>query len=282
VEAPSGSEPDLRRTDFSSLQRIIERESGIFVTQPSLLVQRLTRRLRDLELDSFSDYARRVEADADERVTMLEQVCTHETRFFREPQQFQFLEQVLCDSWTQQVNSGTRARRLRIWSAGCATGEEPFSLAMSLRSRLPSWQLEIIATDISRTALARCSSATWPIARANDIPERHLRRFMLQGTGTLAGNMRAADELRHHVRTSCVNLAAPPYGVGTPFDAIFCRNVLIYFRDELRTRVIERIVECLAPNGYLFLGHAEGLGSHAHQVRAVGPIVYQKQCASSR
>jgi len=274
-------EPEISPSDFTRLQHIIEKDSGIFVANPSLLVQRLSKRLHQLDVASFGAYAERVELDTSERQEMLEGICTHETRFFREPQQFDYLERELCDRWIRQADAGSREARLRIWSAGCATGEEPYSLAMVLRSRMPTWRLEVLASDLSRAALDRVATGTWPIARAEDIPERYLRRYMLEGTGSLAGHMRAADELRTLVRTARINLAKPCAALQGAFDAIYCRNVLIYFREELRTQVIERMLSHLAPGGYLFLGHAEGLGRHEHGVRAVGPIVYQSASESA-
>ena len=271
----------LSEADFARLQRMIEQRSGIFVTSPALLVQRLTRRLRDLELDTFGAYCARLTHDADEQTHMLECICTHETRFFREPQQLQFFETV-CHGWHARADQGSRERALRVWSAGCASGEEPYTLAMILRAHLPAWRVEILASDLSSCALGRVDAATWPIARASEIPDTYLRRFMLQGTGTQDGWMRAAPELQALVRSQRINLVEPDGPPEGHFDAVFCRNVLIYFREPFRTRVLERLLRHLTPGGYLFLGHAEGLGAHSHDVRAVGPIVYQSAAQGAR
>jgi len=272
-------EAQLRSAEFRRLQQLVERESGLFVASPSLLVQRLGRRLRDLALPSFAEYCQRVELDPDERVQMIEQLCTHETRFFRQARQFRFLEEVLCPGWLAQADAAQRPRRLQIWSAGCATGEEPYSIAMVLRARLPLWQIEVLATDLSSAALACTREATWPVSRARDVPRPHLQRFMLQGTGPKRGRMRATDELRALVRVEHLNLNDPAYALRGPFDAIFCRNVLMYFRDEVRSRVLARVLAHLAPDGRLFLGHSEGLAAQQHGVRTVGPIVYAHEGA---
>jgi chemotaxis protein methyltransferase CheR len=270
------SEAQLRPADFRRLQQLLERESGIFVANPTLLIQRLARRVRELALESFTGYCDLIESDSAERIQMVEHMCTHETRFFRQARQFRFLEDTLCPLWLTEADAARRARTLRIWSAGCATGEEPYSIAMVLRARLPLWQIEVLATDLSSVALAHTRAATWPLARARDIPALHLQRFMLEGTGAQQGRMRATEELQALVRTEPLNLVEPRYALGGPFDAIFCRNVLMYFRDEVRARVIARVLEQLAPAGRLFLGHSEGLAAQQRDVRTVGPIVYTR------
>ncbi len=267
-------EAQLRPADFRRLQQLLEQSSGIFVASPALLIQRLSRRVRELPLGSFAEYCDRVERDSAERMQMIEQLCTHETRFFRQVRQFRFLEETLCPFWIAEADAGRRPRTVRVWSAGCATGEEPFSLAMVLRARLPLWQIEVLATDVSSLALARTREATWPLSRARDIPAPHLQRFMLQGTGDKHGRMRATEELRALVRPETLNLMDPHYALRGPFDVIFCRNVLMYFRDEVRARVVARVLGHLAPRGRLFLGHSEGLAAQQRNVRTVGPIVY--------
>jgi chemotaxis protein methyltransferase CheR len=267
-------EAQLRPPEFRRLQQLLEQSSGIFVASPALLIQRLARRLRDLSLESFAEYCERVESDSAERVQMIEQMCTHETRFFRQARQFRFLEETLCPFWIAEADAARRPRTVRVWSAGCATGEEPYSIAMVLRARLPLWQVEVLATDVSSVALARTREATWPVSRARDIPPLHLQRFMLQGTGDKHGRMRATEELRALVRAEPLNLVDPHYALRGPFDAIFCRNVLMYFRDDVRARVVARVLGHLAPRGRLFLGHSEGLAAQQRSVRTVGPIVY--------
>jgi chemotaxis protein methyltransferase CheR len=265
----------IRAHEFQRLQRLIEEHAGIFVTHPTLLVQRLTPRLGVVGCGSFGAYCDVVEHDAGERARMLECVCTHETRFFREPRQMKLLESELCPAWRAKADALARPRILRAWSAGCATGEEPYTLAMLLLSELPGFTVDILATDLSRAALSRTAEGVFTIGRAAEIPDRHLTRFMLEGHGERAGQMCASAKLRGIVRTQIQNLHDFTYDVRGPFDLIFCRNVLIYFRETERLRVVERLLRHLAPDGYLFLGHAEGLASHLASVRAVGPIVYQ-------
>jgi chemotaxis protein methyltransferase CheR len=203
---------------------------------------------------------------------MLDCVSTNETHFFREPRQFEFLERQVIPAWKR---NGPRA--LRIWSAGCSTGEEPFSLAMLLRHHFAPGsgrEIEILGTDISTRALARAEAAVWPIDRADEIPLSYRRAFMMRGTGPQEGRMKAAPEIRELVRFERVNLNDERYPVHGPFHLIFCRNVLIYFQAETKLRVIHRLLDMLTPDGLLFLGHAESLNAVTDRVTTVVPTVY--------
>lgn len=274
--APEGGLSPLGEGEFAAFQRLIQREAGIFLSdvKKALLVGRLSRRLRELGLTSFAAYRRLVEADPAERVVMLDAICTNETHFFREPAQFEFLERRLLPRWREAAESGARPRAARVWSAACSTGEEPFSIAMLLLDKLPGWKVEVLGTDLSTRALAKAQSALFPIGRAREIPESYLKRFMLRGVGPRDGTMKAGCEVREAVRFRGLNLAAERWGVTGPFDAIFCRNVLIYFRPETKARVVERLLPELAPGGHLFLGHAESATGLSTRVRSTGPNVY--------
>ena len=266
---------------FALFQALVHREAGIFLsdTKKSLVVGRLMRRLREHGIDSFKDYYQLVAADPAERVCMLDCICTNETHFFRDPRQFDFLEQTACAEWERTAAAGSRPRSLRVWSAGCSTGEEPYSVAMSLLARLPTapgWELEILGTDLSTKALERARAATWPIEKAAEIPAPLLKRFMLRGIGSQLGRMRAGPELRAVVQTRRLNLNDQPDPVGGRFDLILCRNVLIYFDGAGKKKVIDRLLDCLSPGGYLLLGHAESLIGATNRTRNVGPGVYMR------
>lgn len=273
----------LNDRDFHVLQRYVHQEAGIFLGphKKALLVARLGRRLRELGLSSFGDYYRQVLADetGEERVRMLDSICTNETSFFREPGQFKFLERQVIPFWEKEAAAGRRPRRVTVWSAACSTGEEPYSLAMSLLFHLPvsaGWTVEVLASDLSTRALRRARRGIWPIEKAAAIPERYLKRFMLKGTRAQEGRTSAGSELRASVRFLHFNLIHPSSPSGEGFDLVFCRNVLIYFNPETRRQVVQRLVELVAPGGLLFLGHAEGLTGLARGVRSVFPNVYEK------
>jgi len=274
----SSSARVLTVREFRLFQALIHREAGIHLSEAKkvLVEGRLARRLRDLGLD-FADYYRLVEGDPQERVHMLDCICTNETHFFREPRQFEFLERDVFPEWRARAEAGRRGRRLRVWSAGCSTGEEPYSVAMAFLAAFPpasGWEIDIVATDLSTRVLDRAQAAVWPIDKAREIPGPFLKAFMLRGTGPEDGRMKAGPLLRSCVRFQRVNLNAEPFTFAGRFDLVFCRNVLIYFDAAAKARVVGRLLERLDPHGYLFLGHAETVTGLNARTRSVGPTVY--------
>ena len=266
----------ITEREFTLFQALILKESGIFLApaKKALLVGRLAKRLRALGLTSYGAYYERIveQDDREERVAMLDCISTNETHFFREPRQFEFLERQVVPHWKQH---GPRV--LRVWSAGCSTGEEPYSLAMLLLHHFPPGtgrEIEILATDISTRALSRAEAAVWPIDKASEIPISYRRAFMLRGTDSQEGKMKAAPEIRSLVRFERMNLNEERYPVRGPFHLIFCRNVLIYFQMETKLKVIHRLLDVLAPDGLLFLGHAESLNAVTDRVATIVPTVY--------
>jgi len=263
---------------FLRFQELIYREAGIWLSEAktSLLTGRLSRRLRALDLKDFAEYYNRVVVNEEERWCMLDAITTNETHFFREPGHFHFLEQEVFPAWQQPAASRRQHRTIRVWSAGCSTGQEAYSLAMVLVDRFPpsmGWSIEIFASDISRRALAVAEEGVWDAKKAHEIPPYYLRNYTLKGLGENRGKIKAAPAIRV-VRFQRLNLNDNVYpGIGT-FNLIFCRNVLIYFDLESRKRVIERLLNHLAPEGYLFLGHAETLNSICTGLRCAGPTVY--------
>jgi chemotaxis protein methyltransferase CheR len=267
--------------EFTLFRKLIYTQAGICLTPPkkALLEARLGRRLRELGIESFLAYYEYAVADmaGGEIVHLLDRISTNETRFFREPKQFEFLEQNLLPTWISLADRGVRPARVRVWSAGCSTGEEPYSLAMILLDGLAphrGWQLEIVGTDLSSQAVAAAQKAIWPITKAKEIPDRHLKRFMLKGTGSQAAHMKAGAEIRSIVRFQHLNLNDPHDAIDGIFDLIFCRNVLIYFDAESRARVVHRLIQHMALPGYLFVGHAESLNGVSEHLRHVIPTVY--------
>lgn len=268
--------------EFSLFQELIYKESGIYLStvKKTLLAGRLTRRLRELGLPSFEVYYRFVIQEGEaERILLLDAVSTNETHFFREPRQFEFLDQQLLPEWSRKAESGRRPRKIRAWSAGCSTGEEPYSLAMTLLLHFPpasGWKIEILATDLSTRALEWARKGIWPIAKAKEIPHRYLHSFMLRGTGRQEGKIKAGPEIRSLIQFERLNLNEEVCPTSGPLDLIFCRNVLIYFDNASKRRVIDRLLRSLSPAGYLFIGHAESLAGLAERVRTVLPTVYEK------
>jgi chemotaxis protein methyltransferase CheR len=271
--------PRISAKEFALFRDLIHRESGIYLSEAkkALVVGRLGRRLRELGLGSLEAYYRLLaEGDEEERARMLDCICTNETHFFREPRQFEFLVEQVFPEWEARAAAGM-PRRIRAWSAACSTGEEPYSLAMTLLAHFPpssGWTLEILASDLSNRALDQARAGLWSVDKAREIPERYLKAFMLRGRGSQEGVMKAGLEIRSLVRFQRVNLNLDRYPVSGPFDLVFCRNVLIYFDVASKARVVDRLLDQLAPGGYLFLGHAESLTGLSERGRSVGPTVY--------
>ena len=267
--------------DFTLFQKLILREAGIFLApgKKTLLVGRLSRRLRELGMSSFRQYYEVVAdgGDPDELTRMLDRICTNETSFFREPRHFDFLREDLFPRWSEQAAAGLRRKEIRIWSAACSTGEEPYSLAMVLLDAFHSsqgWTVDILATDLSTRALAQAQAGVWSVGRATGIPPRYLKRFMLRGINDQHGKMKARDEIRSVIQFARLNLNDERYAVTGRFDLVFCRNVLIYFDDEGKRTVVRRLMSHLSPDGYLFVGHAESLLGNGMSLRSVIPTVY--------
>ena len=261
--------------EFRLFQALVHREAGIALSDQkrALLVGRLAPRLRALSLETFGAYYDHVRGDHVELVRMIDSVCTNETHFFREPKQFAFLENDVLPAWRAAADAGSRSKQVRVWSAACSTGEEPYSIAMTLAAGLPGWSIDILASDLSTKVLERAAGAIWPIERAAEIPAHYRKTFMLRGSGPQEGRMAARPELTSLIRFVRVNLHHESYPVTGRFDLIFCRNVLIYFDIPSKNRVIDRLIDRLDPHGYLFLGHAESLNNH-DRVQATGPTIY--------
>jgi chemotaxis protein methyltransferase CheR len=271
--------------DFQRFQTLIHREAGIWLApvKKALLVGRLARRLRELNIPSYAAYYERVVEDEAERIRMLDAICTNETHFFREPKHFDFLTERVFPAWRAEADAGRRERRIRIWSAACSTGEEPYTLAMVLLTAFPAgWDLEIVASDLSTKVLDRASAGLWPLEKSKEIPAEHLKSFMLRGFGAQEGLMKAGPEIRALIKFTRVNLVGESWPGGPPFDLVFCRNVLIYFERQAKITVVERLLDRLDPRGFLFLGHAESLGGFTVKARAVLPTVYQSVPQSPR
>ena len=277
-DMPQARRSGLSARDFQLFQRLIHREAGIHLVESKrvLVEGRLSRRLRELALD-FRGYYALLETDEAERVRLVDAISTNETHFFREPRQFDFLESRVFPEWAARAAAGRMSRRVRVWSAACSTGEEPYSVAMSFLACFPSgsgWEIDVLATDISTRVLDRARSALYALDKSKEIPPRYLKAFMLKGTGEQEGWMKAGPEIRSVVRFGRVNLNDDALAVTGQFDLILCRNVLIYFDAPSKARVVERLLERLDVRGYLFLGHAEAMLGTSHKTRSVGPTVY--------
>ena len=274
---------------FQKFQKLIYAETGIWLgsSKTALLCGRLFRRLRELEIGSLKDYYEIVSQpdQHDERARMIDAITTNETRFFREPRQFEFLTQTIFPRWQTTAKNGHRPRRLRIWSAGCSSGEEPYTIAMLLTHHFPAeeeWDIRIVASDISNRVLEKARRGIYPIARLGELPPDIVHECMLRGTADHEGEMKVKVGIQRMIDFRRINLHDELSLPEAPFDAIFCRNVLIYFDSASKQKVVTNLVHNLAANGILFVGHAENLANMTNELHGVESTIYVKQGARQR
>lgn len=268
---------------FEKFQKLIYIETGIWLgsSKTALLCGRLFRRLRTLEITSLESYYECVAQpdQHEERARMIDAITTNETRFLREPRHFEFMVQRVFPRWRADAEHGLRPKRVRIWSAGCSSGEEPYTVAMLLAKHLPvqaGWDVRLLATDISNRVLEKARKGVYPMAKAAELSEDLLHNFMLRGMAERDGEMKVKVEIQQMVDFRRLNLDQDANLGESPFDAIFCRNVLIYFDAASKSRVVANLSRHLIANGLLFVGHAENLSSMSSQLRSLEPTIYTK------
>ena len=274
---------------FEEFQRLIYGETGIWLghSKTSLLCGRLFRRLRALQIPTLAEYYELVSNPKhhQERMLMIDAITTNETHFFREPQHFELLTQKVFPRWQAEATRGRRAKKLRIWSAGCSSGEEPYSLAMLLAQQFPAtagWDARVLATDISTRMLEQAVKGVYSMGRAGDIPRTFLHQYMRKGIAAQMGLMKVAPEVRGIVQFSRLNLSRGPYAIEEPLDLIFCRNVLIYFDADSKRHVVENLARCISAGGLLFTGHTENLNGVTSVLRNLEPTIYCRSESHSR
>lgn len=253
-----------------------------------MMEARLRRRLRALGMASYTEYAdyllasaghrsdqRRVMADSQqERLRLADAITTHKTRFFREPHHFDFLTQRIVPVLAQSFGAGIR-RPLRIWSAGCSSGEEPYTLAMVLGEvSLPGFDFRILATDISDEMLERAARAIYTEEDVEPVPARLKRRFLLRSKDRQRRQVKVAPEIAQRVDFRRLNLMER-FGFRARMDIIFCRNVLIYFDRRTQEILIGRLCAQLERGGFLVLGHSESIVGMQLDLSQVAPTIYR-------
>ena len=259
--------------EFALFQRLIYRIAGINLADSKkiLLVGRLQRRIRELQLASFGDYYRLLSSGQhpDERQTMVDLLTTNETYFFRESRHFDFLRD-------EVLGSRGQGRSFRVWSAASSSGEEAYSVAMVLAEALPSSAWEVFGSDISTQVLAKARSACYPVNRNEGIPAGYRRKYCLPGERGKDGTFQIAPRLRQQVRFAQVNLTLPISPAVGSFDVILVRNVMIYFDAETKRKVVANLLPRLLPGGYFIVGHSESLNGVSDQLSVVKPTIYRK------
>ncbi len=265
------------KDDFKAIQQRMLLLAGITLGEQKMqmVYSRLARRLRKLNLRSFSQYLQRLEqGDAAETVEFINALTTNKTSFFREMHHFDYMRANLIPEWRNHRG----IRPIRIWSSACSTGEEPYSigsllLAEGLSSEL--FNIKILATDLDSRVLATAMAGIYPVDAAQQIPPQPLRSGFLKGKGAHSGYMRASADLRELIAFRQLNLNST-WPFQDKFDLIFCRNVMIYFDPSTQHRLLKRFWHHLHPGGILMLGHSETLGEMRTQFEAIGRTIYRK------
>jgi chemotaxis protein methyltransferase CheR len=288
MEAPRGSRPstlDAARSciaaavpaiddrDFQDIRSWIHQVAGINLSnqKKALVVGRLSARLKHHQLASYGEYFRLLKSGAQpaEVQIAIDRLTTNETQFFREAKHFDFLrERIIPLRSTRHI--------FRAWSAAASSGEEPYSIAMTVAAALGDAPWELIASDLSSRVLERARTGHYSLARARNIPRPLLQAYCLKGVGTQEGTFLIDPRLRSRVRYEQINLVEPFPPIGA-FDVIFIRNVMIYFDMPTKRDVVGRALRHLRPAGYLIVGHSETLNGVTDALEPVVPSIYRKR-----
>lgn len=271
--------PELKDSEFEKIRCLVYEKCGINLHEgkKELVNARLQKRLQEGKFKSFGHYYRYVitEEGTDELIRMIDSISTNLTYFFREDSHFQKMTDLLPA--IMEAALGRKTRILRIWSAGCSTGEEPYSIAVTILENLNKvpFDVRILATDISTRVLQIAESGIYPEEKTKDITPAILKKYFQKGEGNRAGYCRVKKEIKDMVKFKRFNLMnLPPQDIF--FDVIFCRNVMIYFDKPTQEAVVNRLYNSLVKGGYFFIGHSESLTSLNHHFKYIAPSLYRK------
>ena len=273
---------DLSTEEFEQIRLLVKVQTGISLglQKRDLVVSRLSRRLRRLKLESFQHYIDYLHSSAgtDELVQMVNQITTNKTDFYRENHHFDLLsEEILPVLFTH--GEATGVRKIRAWSAGCSSGEEAYTLAITLAeffSTRPGWDVKILATDIDTSMLTTASKGEYEQVLLEPVPPMLLAKYFTSQRSADNISYKVKPGLRQMVTFRKFNLITEGYPLKPDIDFVFCRNVLIYFDNDDKTQILKKIHDVLRPNGFLFMGHSESLMMVKDLFRYVGTTTYQK------
>ena len=274
----------LRFSDkvFNQFSRFIYEQMGIHLSHSKkvMLQSRLTKRLRKLKINSFEEYFAYVTSDkgiAQEMPNLINAVTTNKTDFFREPKHFEFL----CNIVLPEFYESCKGRKFKIWSAGCSTGAEPYTMAMLLEEfsvKHTGFRYAILSTDISTEVLDIARKGIYTHEMAQSIPTTLRKKYVLKKMGDdKLPLIQIVPELRQKIKFKQINLMDDTYSTITDIDAIFCRNVFIYFDRKTQERVIRQLCHHLKPQGYFFMGHSETIYMKNAPIKSVATTIYQKK-----
>jgi len=268
---------ELTDADFNKLRDIIYQEAGIKLSDVKkiLMQSRLIKRLRELKLDNFTQYHEYLVNNFEiEKINFINAITTNKTDFFRENDHFEFMKSKILPDFEKK-----NEKELRIWSAGCSTGEEPYTIAITLNEYFngkPSPELLILATDIDTQVLAKAQEGNYPADHLSDVDPKYLKSYFIPNENDKGTFYKVKDSLKEIVYFRRLNLLQEEYPMTKKFDIIFCRNVIIYFDRETQKKLFEKYYGYLKDDGYLLVGHSENITSLTDKFLLVGRTIYKK------
>ncbi len=283
MDSLSMQQKTLSEAEFKRIGAYIEKNVGIKMPPEKrmMMQSRLASRLKALHLNSYREYIDYVfsgkDTDNHELIMMIDAMTTNLTEFFREPQHFDFMRSTALPGYAAQ-----KLNKIKIWSAGCSTGQEPYTLSMVMSEYIRQNPLgsirdfSVLATDISTKVLDKAASAVYPMDAVKGVPQQIMHQYFLKGKNPANPAVRLKQDIRSHVNFMRLNFMDDEYGFRETFQIIFCRNVLIYFDKANQEKVIRQFLRYLEPNGYLFLGHSETIFGMDLPFKTVAPTVFQR------
>ena len=264
----------LSDEDFQTISKKVYKACGSVLGphKREMVYSRLARRIRANQLDSFSTYLKYLDNHEDQELSQfINAITTNLTSFFREHHHFEYLSQVIVP---QLLEKNKHSKRVRIWSAGCSTGEEPYSIAMTIFNRFPSdWDVKVLATDLDSNVLSKAQSGVYDSGNVTGLDGRVLKKWFLKSADGHAYKIKPT--LQSLIYFKRLNLLEK-WPMKGPFDVIFCRNVLIYFDKETKDKLFMKYHQILGEQRHLFIGHSETMGKEHHEFKNLGRTMYQK------
>lgn len=264
--------------EFNFIRKLVGDRTGIVLSDAKrqMVYGRLSRRIRQLGLSSFTSYCELLEnGDENELVEFTNAITTNLTSFFRENHHFEFLTNTLFPAL---IKKNSHTRRVRIWSAGCSSGEEPYSIAMCVREAFPAsggWDVKILATDLDSNMVQRAKEGVYTLERVEGLTPKRMKRWVKQGKGTNSHLVKMSSQLQELITFKQLNLMHE-WPMKGQFDVIFCRNVVIYFNKDTQRILFERYANQISSDGHLFIGHSESLHNVSNRFKLLGRTIYQK------
>ncbi|KMQ50533.1 Chemotaxis protein methyltransferase CheR [Chitinispirillum alkaliphilum] len=267
----------MDKSIYEQFRNLVYEKAGINLgdKKEALVAARVSKRLRELQLNDYKDYLDFLKKDSSETelVHLLDVISTNVTSFFRESVHFDFLTEKMSE-WL-----GKGQRRFRFWSAACSSGEEPYTMAMVLSDIAAGCDVDvrILATDISTRILAKAQSGEYPLEKVNAVPSSLLNKYFSKMDCEGKNSYTVCPAIKEKILFKRLNLSVPPFPMKGPMDAVFCRNVMIYFDNTVRRKLLSEISRLLKPGGVLFVGHAESLAGQLCTLKNVKPSIYVKE-----